>query len=481
MAVLRAAQDSINTLIQMLLQQEFTSQNQAAEDERLRLRQIDADERAFSENALARNTQIASQDPHAARRMGPGFEQFVPTPDELVATGIEDARGSSLGDNANAFLDSFRANLESLQPELGLEEGQMGPPESLRNEITGRVSDAFNAQQESLLAEDRATNRTKVDSVGPTGDGRGMAQSEWHPTRDLGNIGYVRTEPTGEEQVQRDLGALDPRIRSAETRMAGQVAGGVRREQNLADISPDIIAGRAAQAGATTTATKTAEHNFVLANFEKMLDMDMRKNSALLESTEVATDIIEARTAAAKDLPQIMELADLWNDAAPAIRAWVNRFPGGEAKDILQAASLNQMTNVMIAQIDDQTVRQYLELRDAFKPSLARFMGQRGNLTEIEQERGGMLVPHGIDALDPEFSGSEKFERVIGFSLAGPSMISLIHQGLAGPELIDAMRNLADLKKAEVSSRFGLGRVGGPVPLPEVTRSLEDLRSEVGR
>jgi hypothetical protein len=274
-----------------------------------------------------------------------------------------------------------------------------------------------------------------------------------------------------------------------------------------AGLSPEMVEAKAKLERATTYARQTAVNR---ANWEDLVDHWDDQMAFQIESQVLAgvrgrdlEMMYTAQTDMTKVLPRFMQVGELWNEAAPQLRAWMLDLendperkmeieqdllaaslragmgakilgPDGElmadvnntmaAKGWIMMTAMRESPELLVELFEGMpAVRKYFEMATTFQPVLARYFDQRGNLTEVEQTNAAMLLPTMYDLLSPD-QGSEKLGRLLGGALAVPELLAasrgygeedLRHKPL---ELLGVFNEITERNIQRVLARNQLGR-----------------------
>lgn len=204
----------------------------------------------------------------------------------------------------------------------------------------------------------------------------------------------TRRRPTGQELMTGVTIAPDAKTQ-------GTIKGtteGTAAVTNLGIAGPAQVTQAGKIAGAEAGAREQAQIDAKLRNAEALIDYDVKLATAKLatigsevDARQFATQIADAREAAAKAAPVITQLQTMWLNAQPVLAEWsgMSGRSGLEAYEMAPASWKNQAIN------------NYDGLVDAVRPLLARAFGQTGNPALMEQQ-WAKYVPTYAEALRPD-------------------------------------------------------------------------------
>jgi hypothetical protein len=220
----------------------------------------------------------------------------------------------------------------------------------------------------------------------------------------------------------------------------------------LQEAEKEFALSKARRAG-----VNEADLQHIQDNWQVLINYAGQEAFVKSQTQKQADDIREAKNASWPMVAQIREAGEAWNALAPKLKDWLgkggagagvadrvsemvrNQQTGADLREGLTGGAFQAAWNAaffallegspgMYADLKENIpeMRKYIELRGAYQPTLARYFGQRGNLTELEQENAALMLPNIYDVIDPSGqSGSKKFARLIGGVLATPELISL--------------------------------------------------------
>ena len=186
-----------------------------------------------------------------------------------------------------------------------------------------------------------------------------------------------------------------------DAKTAGTIKGtteGTAAVTNLGIAGPAQVRQAGKVAGAEASARERAQIQAKLDNQKALIDYDVELAKAKLplitaevDARQYATQIADAREAAAKAAPVITQLQTMWLNAQPVLAEWAGMTgrPGLQAYESAPASA------------KDQAINNYDGLVDAVRPLLARAFGQTGNPALMEQE-WAKYVPTYAEALRPD-------------------------------------------------------------------------------
>ncbi len=225
------------------------------------------------------------------------------------------------------------------------------------------------------------------------------AQVKAQALRDKPTERVTGTNPDGSPYVEM-MSPYDL-MQPVTTGLSATQQGENKGKEELATLGiagPARVRQGAAEAGAEAGARTQAEIDAKIRNQQRLIDFDVAEATAKLgvlgaetDAKQYATQIADAREAAAKAGPVVSELQSMWLNAQPVLEQWAGLTgrPGLAAYEMAPAS------------VKDQAINNYDGLVDAVRPLLARAFGQTGNPALLEQQ-WAKYVPTYSEALRPD-------------------------------------------------------------------------------